>query len=82
MRYCMPMHVQLMHHPSMCTNEWRPTAAPSVFPAKSVGGKLQLHSKRSSNGPYPENFLTISGYFECNTFHVTALHWLKKKERR
>ena len=52
---------------------------PQSSPQRSAGGNSQLHSKRSSNGPSPENFLTIGGYFERNTYRVTALRWLKKK---
>ena len=49
---------------------------------KSTSGKSQLHSKQSSKGPSPENFMTIGGCFKCNTYRVTALGWLKKKERK
>ena len=55
-------------------------SVPSVFPAKSTSGKSQLHSKHSLNGPFPENFLTNGGYFECHMYHVTVLGWPKKEE--
>ena len=55
---------------------------PQSSPQKSAGGKSQLRSKWSSNGPSPENFMTISGNFECNTYRVTVLCWLKKEKRR
>ena len=28
----------------------------------------------------PENFLTVGGYFECYTYHVAMIGWLKKEE--
>ena len=55
---------------------------PQSSPQKSAGGKLQLCSKWSSNGPSPENFLTIGGYFEHNTYRVMVLRWLKKERRK
>ena len=80
------MHLQLMCHPRMCapTNGFqRPVhSTPSVFAAKSVGGKFQLCSMQNSNGPSSENFMTIGGCFECYTYHVTALGWLKKREKK
>ena len=74
-----------LHHPSTCTDEWRPTASPlSGLPRKKAQEvyKSQLRSKRSSNGPSPENFLAISGYFERNTYRVMALRWLKKERKK
>ena len=41
---------------------------------------LQLRSKQSAKAPPPENTLATGGSFECKTFLVTALDWLKKKE--
>ena len=58
------------------------TLLPQSFPQKNAGGKSWLRSKRSSNEPSPGNFLTIGGYFERYTYHVMALGWLKKKERK
>ena len=55
----LPTHLQLMRHPSTCIDEWHQSSL-----QKGAGGKSQL----CSNGPSPENFLTIDGYFECNTF--------------
>ena len=52
-------------------------SAPSVFPAKN---RSQLCSKRSSKGLPSESFLATGDLFECNTYHVTALGCLKKKE--
>ena len=70
----------------MCTN-WLPTASTlcpllSLFLQKSSGSKSQLHSKQSSNGPSPDNFMTIGGCFECYTYCNTALGWLKKKKEK
>ena len=70
----------------MCTDEWHPTAS-TLYPLslphkKSAGGKSQLHSKQSSNGPSPENFLTIGGCFECYTYRVMTQGWLRKEERK
>ena len=39
-------------------------------------------SKAQKDHRSPENFVTIGGCFECYTYHVTALGWLKKKERK
>ena len=49
---------------------------------KGTGGKSQLCSKQSSNGPFTENFLTIGGNLERYMYRVTALGWLKKEEER
>ena len=44
-----------MHHLSMCTKEWCPTAiVPS--PTKNAGVKSQFHSKQSSKCTSSENF--------------------------
>ena len=40
----------------------------------------QLRSKQSAKAPPPENSLATGGSFECNTFLVTALDWLKKED--
>ena len=57
------------------------TQPPQFFSQKSAGDKLQLHSKRSSKGPSPDNFLTTGGWFECNTSCIKALCWLEKKKK-
>ena len=79
-------HLQLMCHPRTCTltNGFQQPvcSAPSVFPAESASGKSQLCSKQSSNKPSPENFLTIGVCFECYTYHVAVLGWMKKEEER
>ena len=49
---------------------------------KGTGGKSQLCSKQSSNGPFTENFLTIGGNLERYMYRVTVLGWLKKEEER
>ena len=88
-QYCMPTHLRLMCYHHACTDGWRPTAnalCPPSFPQSSLqkcaGGKSQLRSKRSLNEPSPEKFLSIGGFFECYTYRVTALGWLKKEEER
>ena len=60
-------------------------SAPPPFPNLprrnvQVHGKSQLRSKRSLNEPSPEKFLSIGGFFECYTYWVMALGWLKKEE--
>ena len=56
------------------------SACPLGFLQKSAGSRSQLRSKESSNGPSPENFSTIGGYFECYTYHVMVPGQLKKEE--
>ena len=48
---------------------------------KSAGVMSQLRSKQSAKAPSPENSLAIGGSFECSTFLVTALDWLKKERK-
>ena len=55
---------------------------PQSSPQESASGKSQLHSKQSSKGPFPENSLASGGCFEHYTYHVMALGWLKKKEKK
>ena len=46
---------------------------------------VNLCSKQSAKPPSPENSLATGGCFECNTFLVMVLDWLKKermKERK
>ena len=43
---------------------------------------LQLRSKQSAKAPPPENSLATGGSFECKTFLVTALDWLKKESQK
>ena len=74
-----PTHLQLMCHAiqaCVSTNGIQQLVhilPPQSFPQKSADGKSQSRLKRNSNEPSSENFLTIGGYFECNTYHVTAL---------
>ena len=56
------------------------TLPPQSFLQVSAGNKSQLRSKKSSNEPSPENFLTIGGYFEHYMYRVAALGWLKKED--
>ena len=67
-------------HQQMASNSQYTLHAPSVFPQESTGSKSQLHSKQSSNGPSPEHFMILGGYFECYMYHIMALGWLKKQE--
>ena len=53
----------------------------SSLQKKIAGVRSQLRSKRSSKGTSSDNFLATGGFFECNTYHITALGCLKKKER-
>ena len=66
----------------VCTNEWLLTASTlcplSLFCKKGESGKSQLRSKQSSNGPYPENFMTIGG---CYTYRIMLPAWMKKEEQ-
>ena len=57
-------------------------SAPQSSPQEGESGKSQLCSRQSSNVPSPDNFMTIGGCFECYTYRVTALGWLKKNERK
>ena len=81
-----PIHMWLMCHSRMCapTNGFQQSvhSSPQSSQQKSAGGKSQLLSKQSSNGPSPVNFPVIDGYFKCYTYYVMALGWLKKEERR
>ena len=53
---------------------------PQSSPQKSASGKSQLHSGKAR--PIPKNFMTIGGCFECYTYRVMVLGWLKKEERK
>ena len=79
----LPIHLWLMHHPSMCTDEWCPTAS-NLFsqssPQKSAGVMSQLRSTPSSNCPPPEKFLATGGCFIRNMYCVTVLGCLKKEK--
>ena len=44
---------------------------PQSSPQESARDKSQLCSKQSSNGPSPENFVTIGGYFDYLWLFVT-----------
>ena len=44
--------------------------------------KSQLRSKQSAKAPLPKNSLATGGCFERNTYLITALGWLKEKERK
>ena len=72
------MHMQLTHHARMRAPvngiQQAGHSAPSVFSAKSAGGKQSL------KGPSQENFQAIGGYFKCYPYCVTVLGWLKKKK--
>ena len=57
-------------NPKSPQSNFLPTPLPSYTQSKA-----QMHH------PRPENFLTIGGYFECYTYRVTALGWLKKEEK-
>ena len=41
----------------------------------------QLHSKQNAKAPPQENSLATGGCFECNTYRITALGWLKKERK-
>ena len=41
----------------------------------------QLHSKQSAKAQSPENSLATGGSFECKTFRVTVLDWLKQRKK-
>ena len=51
------------------------TLPPQSSPQESASSKSQLHSKQSSNGPSPENFVTIGG----SVFRTLRI-WLKKED--
>ena len=71
----------LLQHYSTCTDEWRPTASTLCLlslPCKRAGGKSQLRSKRSSNEPFLENFLTTGSYFELYMYRVMG--WRRRKK--
>ena len=84
-RTVLPMYLRLMCHPSMHTDKCCPTAGGLLSqssPQKSAGSKLQLCSKWSLKWPSPENFLANSGCFECNTYPVMVISWLKKERKK
>ena len=58
------------------------TLPPKSSLQESAGGKSQLYSKQSSNEPFPKNFPTTGGYFECYMYCVTSLGWLKKRRKK
>ena len=70
----------------MCVDKWRPTTS-TLCPLNLPHKKAQVspsyaQSKAQKDLRSPENFVTIGGCFERYTYHVTALGWLKKKERK
>ena len=74
-------------HPCMCANEWHPTAS-TLCPLSLPHRKAQVVSlgyaqnEAQMNHPQGRSFLTVGGFFECYTYHVMALGWLKKEERK
>ena len=77
-----PMH--LMRHP--CTCAPIPTAStllpPQSSPQNITSGKSQLCLKQGSNKLSIKNFMAIGGCFECYTYCIMALGWVKKKKER
>ena len=60
--------------------KWRPTAntlRPHDRKALELFRSYAL--KQSAKAPLPENFLATGGSFECNTFLIATLDWLKKE---
>ena len=57
-------------------------SAPSVFPAKIHRSEIAVTLKTKLEDTSSENFLATGDFFEYNTYRVTALGWLKKKERK
>ena len=72
-----------IRHPSTCTDKWHPTASTtlshSLYRRKVY---LQLRSKQIFVCTSPENFLATSGCFECKTYYIMALGWLKKENEQ
>ena len=79
----LPTHLQLMCHLSTCTDGWRQTASTLcllTLPSKQI--QVVSCSYAQNNWPYQNNFLTIGGYFECNTYHGVVLGLLKNRQER
>ena len=75
-----PTHLWLMHHLHKCTNKWRPTAN-KLYPMiekrwSYVTVMLKTKHKKTQNS------LATGGCFECNTYRITALGWLKKERKK
>ena len=90
---CQPMHCAISHtcswrvilarvHQWMTSNSQYTLPPQSFVQKKSASGTSQLRPKQSSNGPYPENFMTIGSCFEYYTYRIIVLVWLKKEEQR
>ena len=57
-------------------------SGPSVFPAKNRRSEITVTLKTKLKWTSSDNFLATGGFFERYTYRVTALGWLKKKERK
>ena len=55
-------------------------SAPLVFPAKIHRSEIAITLKTKLEDTSSENFLATGDFFEYNTYRVTALGCLKKKE--
>ena len=64
-------------------DKWLPTASTLCLlnlPHKQT--QVVSPSYTQIKSPFPENFLAIGGCFECYTYHVMVLGWLKKEKRK
>ena len=52
------MHLQLMHHPSMCTGQWCPTSCPLNLPHKKVR-ELGHSYAQNKIGLYPQRIFLL-----------------------
>ena len=68
----------------MCTmtDKWHPTAStlcPLSLPRRKAQVVSLSYAQNKAQNHYPQRIpLATGGYFECNTYHVTVLGWLKK----
>ena len=71
-----------MCHPSMCTNQWRPTTS-TLCPLILLRKKMQeVSHSYTQNKVQKYHLREFSGCFECNIYHVTVLSRLKKKGKK
>ena len=74
-----PTHLRLMRHPiaRAPTNGVQQLvhSAPTIEKCWSY---VTVTLKTKYKAPPSENFLATCGCFERNTYHITALGWLKK----
>ena len=76
----LPTHLQLMHHPSTCTDEWHPTANTLCPHDRKALEICHSYVQNKAQKHHPQRIPWLLVGFERNTYRVTVLGWLKKED--